>query len=416
MLETRRGWLRVRRPSITPTLQRFSTPVFFLMALPIKYNLRNLRVRWRATLATMLGVALVVAVFIMVMALAHGMQATYISTGDERNLIVLRKGATSESSSQITREEARRIQYLTGIARNESGNPLASAEVIVLIVLDRVGGGSANVLVRGVGPVAMDLRPKLRIVEGRMFQPGLHECLVSRRIADRFARCHVGDSFQSGKTTWHVVGIFDAQKTAYESEIWVDADEARDVFKRDFYGSVLLRPLDPAAASALKQRMLADRLLSVKVLSETDYYREQTQSAGLFQFLASFLAVIMSIGAAFAAMNTMYAAVGSRTREIGTLRVIGFRRRDIYLSFLIESVLLALLGGTLGCVLSLPLNLLSTGTFSQTTFAEVAFQFRVAPSMLATGMGFALVMGVVGGLLPARLAARKPVLDALRSV
>jgi len=386
------------------------------MTIPLKYNLRNLRVRWRSTAATMLGVALVVAVFVMVMALAHGMRSTYVNTGDERNLIVLRKGSTAESSSQITREEARRIQYLTGIARDGHDRPLASAEIVVLILLDRLGGGTANILVRGVGPVALELRPQLHITEGRMFRAGLHECLVSRRIANRFDRCHVGESFQSGKTTWHVVGIFDADKSAYESEIWVDADEARDAFKRDFYGSVLLRPVNASRADTLQQRMLTDRLLSIKVLSETEYYRDQTQSAGLFQFLASFLAIIMSIGAAFAAMNTMYAAVGSRTREIGTLRVLGFRRRDIYLSFLIESVLLAAFGGVLGCALSLSLNFLSTGTFSMTTFSEVAFQFRVSVTMLATGMGFALVMGVLGGLLPARLAARRPVLDALRSV
>jgi putative ABC transport system permease protein len=376
-----------------------------------------LRVRWHSTLATMLGIALVVLVFILVRALAHGIESTYINTGDERNLIVLRKGSTAESSSQITREEARRVKYLDGIARNGRGEPLASAEMIVLILLDRISGsGSANVLVRGVSDVAMELRPQIKITEGRMLQPGLHECLVSRRIADRFAHCRVGDSFQSGRITWHVVGIFDAQRTAYESEIWIDVDEARSSFKRDFYGSVLVRPVDSLAAERLKQRMLTDKLLSLKVVSETDYYREQTQSAELFRFLASFLAVIMSVGAAFAAMNTMYAAVGARTREIGTLRVLGFRRSQIYMSFLLESVVLALLGGVVGCVISLPLNLLSSGTFSQTTFAEVAFQFRVTPLMMAKGIAFALVMGVLGGLLPARLAARKPVLDALRAV
>jgi putative ABC transport system permease protein len=387
------------------------------MAIPLKYNLRNLRVRWRSTLATVLGIGLVVTVFIFVRSLAHGMEATYISTGDSRNLIILRKGATAESSSQISRDEARRIQYLTGIARDPQGNPYASAEIIVLVLLDRItGDGTANVLVRGGGAMAMPLRPQIRLVEGRMLQPGLHECIVSRRIAERFAHCRVGDSFQSGKITWHVVGMFDAQRTAYESEIWVDADEARSAFKRTFYGSVLLRPVNEAAAESLKQRLLSDRLLSVKVLTEAAYYEEQTQSAGLLRWLASFLAVIMSIGAAFAAMNTMYAAVGARTREIGTLRVLGFRRRQIYASFLFESVVLALLGGGFGSLVSLSFNLLSTGTFSATTFAEVAFQFRVTPTMIADGMGFALVMGVLGGLLPARLAARKPVLDALRSV
>jgi putative ABC transport system permease protein len=386
------------------------------VSIPLSYNLRNLRLRWRSTLATMVGIALVVVVFIFVRALAHGMESTYVNTGDERNLIVLRKGSTAESSSQISREEARRIKYLEGIARDEHGEPLASAEIIVLIVLDRTGGGgSANVLVRGISPVALALRPQIRITEGRMLRSGLHECIVSRRIAERFAHCRVGESFQSGKTTWHVVGIFDARQTAYESEIWVNADEARSVFRRDFYGSVLVRPVSPAAET-LKQRMLGDRLLNIKVLAETEYYREQTQSAGLFQFLAWFLAIIMTIGAAFAAMNTMYAAVGSRTREIGTLRVLGFRRRQIYASFLLESVMLSLLGGALGCVISLFCNLLSTGTFSQTTFAEVAFQFRVTPRMMGAGMLFALVMGVLGGLLPARMAARKPVLDALRAV
>ena len=374
------------------------------MALPLKYNLRNLCVRWRSTLATVLGIGLVVMVFIFVRSLGHGMEATYIRTGDPRNLIVLRKGATAESSSQISRDEARRIQYLTGIARDPQGNPICSAEIIVLIILDRAtGDGTANVLVRGIGSMAMQLRPQLRLIEGRMLQPGLHACIVSRRISERFKHCRVGDSFQSGKTTWHVVGIFDARQSAYESEIWVDADEARAAFKRSFYGSVLLRPVDAAAAESLKQRMLADRLLSVKVMTETAYYEEQTQSAGFLRFLASFLAVIMSIGAGFAAMNTMYAAVGARTREIGTLRVLGFRRRQIYASILFESDLLSLMGGSFGGLVSLFFNLVSTGTLSA-SFAEVAFQFRVTPAMIADGMGFALVMGVLGGLLPARVS------------
>lgn len=387
------------------------------MAIPLKYNLRNLRVRWHLTLATTLGVALVVAVFIMVMALAHGLKSTYISTGDPRNLLVLRKGSTAESSSQITHDEVRVIKYLGGIARNAHGDPLASAEIVVLINQARIDhSGFANVLVRGIGQVGRELRPQVNLVEGRMFAQGLHECIVSRKIAERFADCRVGQSFRSGKTTWHVVGMFDASKTAYESEIWVDADEARDVFHRDFYGSVLIRPANTVAAAALTKRMEDDKNLQVRVLPETEYYREQTKTAGPIQFLGAFLATIMSIGAAFSAMNTMYATVGSRTREIGTLRVLGFKRRDIYVSFLLESILLALIGGLLGCLLSLPLNGIATGTFSWTTFAEVAFEFRITIGLLAGGMAFALVMGVLGGLLPARLAARKPILDALRSV
>lgn len=386
------------------------------MAIPLKYNLRNLRVRWRLTLATTLGVALVVAVFVMVMALARGLKATYVSTGDPRNLLVLRKGSTADTSSQITRDEVRRIKYLAGIARDEHGEPLASAEIVVLATMERIDlSGTANVLVRGVGSMALTLRPSVRLVEGRLFQPGLRECVVSRKIADRFANCRAGQSFRTGKTVWHVVGIFDAARTAYDSEVWVDTEEARKAFNRDFYGSILLRPVNEAAAD-LTKRMESDRLLQIRVLPETEYFRDQTRTAGLIQFMGAFLATIMSIGAAFSAMNTMYAAVGARTREIGTLRVLGFRRRDIYLSFLIESVLLALVGGALGCLLSLPLNGVATGTFNWTTFSEVAFEFRITGELLAKGLAFALVMGALGGLLPARAAARKPVLDALRAV
>jgi putative ABC transport system permease protein len=386
------------------------------MAIPIHYNIRNLCVRWRLTLATALGVALVVAVFVMVMALARGLQSTYVSTGDARNLLVLRKGSTAESSSQVSREEVAVIRYLGGIARDASGTPLLSAEINLLIYLPRSdGSGGANVLVRGMEATGPLLRPNVRFVEGRMFRSGLRECVVSRKIADRFANCHVGDTFQSGVHRWHVVGIFDAAKTAYESEVWIDADEALTAFRRDSYGTVLLRTASAAEAASLVRRLEADRRLQVRVLPETEYYKEQTKMASPIRFLAGFLAVIMSIGAAFSAMNTMYAAVGSRAREIGTLRVLGFRRREIYASFLLESVLLAFLGGILGCLFSLPLNGVATGTIGWSTFAEVAFEFRITGELLARGMAFALTMGVLGGLLPARMAARRPVLDSLRS-
>jgi putative ABC transport system permease protein len=386
------------------------------MALPVKYNLRNLRIRWRSTLATVVGVALVVAVFVMVTALAQGLNATYISTGDVRNLLVLRKGSTSETSSQVGRDQVRQIRYLDEIERNEAGQPLASAEIIVLSNLERVQGkGTANVLVRGLGPVGLELRPNVRIIEGRMFRPGLHECVVSKKISERFEGCRIGQTFRTGKYDWNVVGIFDASRTAYDSEIWVDADEARDAFNRSFYGSVLLRPRNEQAATNLVQRLEADKQLHVRVLPETEYYSEQTQTAAPIQFMGRFLAIIMSIGAAFSAMNTMYAAVGARTREIGTLRVLGFKRREIYISFMIESICLGLVGGALGCLFSLPLNGWATGTFSWTTFSEVAFEFRITPSLLAKGMGFAVLMGILGGLLPAKMAAQKPVLDALRA-
>lgn len=387
------------------------------MAIPLSYNLRNLRVRWRLTLMTMLGIGLVVAVFVMVEALAQGLKSTYIATGDPRNLLVIRKGSTSESNSQIDLEGMHRMKYLDGIARDASNRPLFSEEIIVLIFLERLAGeGGANVLVRGMKPTGLTLRPQIRLVEGRLFEPGKRECVVSRRIADRFAHCRVGESFRSGRVDWRVVGMFDAERTAYESEIWIDADEARDLFHRSFYGSALLLTRDEDAMAGLVRRLEADKSLQVRAIRETEYYRDQTKMAGPIQFMGGFLATIMSIGAAFAAMNTMYAAVGARTREIGTLRVLGYRRRDIYLAFMLESIMLSLLGGILGCLLSLPLNGMATGTIGWDTFAEVAFEFRITPGLLAKGLLFALAMGVVGGLLPARAAARKPVLDALRAV
>ena len=388
------------------------------MAIPLRYNLRSLVVRWRSTIATALGIALVVAVFVMVMALAQGLAATYISTGDPRNLLVLRKGSTAESSSQITRDEVRQIRYLAGIARDAAGEPIASPEIQVLVQMDRVAqAGTAQVLMRGLGPVGIELRPHVQIRAGRLFRPGLNECIVSQRIAQRFGHCQIGDRFAGGKANWTVVGIFDAAKSAYESEIWVDADEARAAFNRSFYGSILLRPVaDAAAIAALTNRIESNRDLSVRVLPETEYYKEQTNTGAPIQFLGRFLAVVMSIGAVFSAMNTMYAAVGARSREIGTLRVLGFKRRAIYVSFLLESVLLALLGGVLGCALALPLNGLTTGTLSWNTFTEVAFEFQITGKLLAKGLAFAIVMGILGGLLPARLAARKPVLDALRAI
>lgn len=386
------------------------------MALPLSYNVRNLRVRWRLTLATSLGVALVVAVFVMVMALARGLASTYVSTGDPRNLIVLRKGSTAESNSQIGRADVRRMTWLDGIERGADGAPLVSPEIIVLAYLDRAdGNGGANVLVRGLRQAGLALRPQAAVTGGRWFRPGLHECVVSRKIAARFRGCQVGGTFHAGRTTWTVAGVFDADRTAYESEIWADADEVRQAFNRDFYGSVLMRTTGPEAAAALVKRIEAERQLQVRVIAEPEYYREQTKSATPIQFVGGFLAAVMSIGAAFAAMNTMYAAVGSRTREIGTLRVLGFRRRSIYASFLLESVLLSLIGGAIGCLLALPLNGVATGTVGWNTFSEVAFEFRITGGLLGRGMLFALAMGVLGGLLPARMAARKPVLDALRA-
>jgi putative ABC transport system permease protein len=385
------------------------------MNIPLKYSRRSLRVRWRSTLATVFSIALVVAVFILVMALANGLRMTLSSTGDARNLLVIRKGALAESSSQVTVDEVRRTQAMEGIALDREASPLASAEVIVLVTMERSHRGKAHVQVRGLGRHGVELRPSIQLVEGRWFQPGTRECVVSRSVARRFRGCNLGQEFSSGKHVWRVVGIFDARRTAYDSEIWVDAEEAREAFHRAFYCSVVLRPMDGRAALDLARRVEGDRRMRLRALRETDYYQEQMKTAGPIQVFGLCLSLVMGIGAVFSAMNTMFAAVGSRGRDIGTLRVLGFRRRSIYLSFLLESILLALVGGMIGCLLSLPLQGLATGTFNWRSFAEVAFEFRITGELLAGGLAFAGVIGLVGGLLPARLAAHRPLLDALRT-
>lgn len=383
------------------------------MALPLAYIGCSLMARWRSTVGAVLGMGLTVAVFILVMALAGGLRATFLNTGDARNLLVLRKGALAESSSQITPEQARRTRVLAGIAQDAHGEPLASAEVIVLISLPRVSGGLAHVQMRGLGPAGRQLRPAVRLEAGRMFRTGVRECIVSRSVARRFDNCGLGQRFGSGKHTWQVVGLFDARQTAYDSEIWVDADEAREAFNRSFYCSVVLQTVDDAAAASLVRLIESDRQMRLRALPETEYYREQTQVAGPIQVFGLCLALVMGLGAAFSAMNTMYASIASRESEIGILHALGFTARGICLAFLVEALFVALLGGLLGCLLCLPMHGLGTGTFNWRSFSEVAFGFRITGGLLALGVAFAALTGLLGGLLPALLAARKSPIEAL---
>jgi len=393
------------------------------MALPLTYNVRNVLVRWRATLATILGIALVVAVFILVQSLAAGLEKSGRNTGDPRNLMIVRKGSTAESSSQVNRAQLKTFQYLPQITRDERGQPLLSADLVVLISLPRAdANGEANVTMRGLTPMGMQLRPQVALVAGRWFTPGKREVTVSVKMAKRFANCQIGQRFKTGGKELTVAGWFDGGTSAFDSEIWMDADEARDIFDRENYSSVLVRMSDTNAAAQFMSRIEADKRLPLRVVPEVQYYSEQTRTSVVFQVIGTFLAVAMSIGAFFAAMNTMYASVGSRTREIGTLRVLGFRRRTILASFLIEGAILAALGGVLGCAASLALQSLSVflgwqfGTMSFNSFSEVVFQFRITPGLAAEGLAFAVVVGVLGSLLPAIRAARLPVIAALKSV
>ena len=387
------------------------------MALPLTYHFRNARVRLRATLATILGISLVVAVFVLVQALAVGLVQSARNTGDPRNVMIVRKGSTAESSSQVALEQFQIIRYWEQIARDDTGTPLVSADVITLISQPRLdGSGEANVSVRGLTPVGKSLRPQVTLVAGRWFTPGQREVAVSRKMAQRFAGFHLGDTFRTAGKTLTVVGEFDGRNSAFDSEVWLDADEARAIFDRQNYSSLLVRAATPQAGRELMARVEADKRLPLLAEPEVKYYADQTATALPIKVLGNFLAIVMSIGAVFAAMNTMYASVGSRTREIGTLRVLGFRRRTILAGFVLEGALLAAVGGGLGCLLALPLHGVSTGTMSFNSFSETVFEFRITPWLVAKGMIFAVVVGVVGSLLPALRAARLPVITALKSL
>lgn len=387
------------------------------MALPLKYNLRNVLVRWRSTLATVLGIALVVGVYVLMQAMAAGIERSSANTGSPEHLLVTRKGSTAESSSIVSREQLRALLYSPEIARNEAGEPLVSADVLILLNLPRRDGrGEANVLLRGVSPRGREMRAQVRLVEGRWFEGGRREVVVSRRLAARFADFEVGGRFRSGPSEFTVVGHTDGGKSAFDSEVWMDADEARAMFDREQYSSLLIRPVDAVGASNLLHRIENDKRLQLLARVESEYYAEQTSTAGPIKWLGNFLAVAMSVGAVFAAMNTMYAAVGARTREIGTLRVLGFRRRSVVAGFLLEGAILAGLGGLIGGGLSLFMNGYAVGTLNFATFSETVFEFRVTPWLMLKGLVFSVVVGVIGTLLPAIRASRLPVIAALKSL
>jgi len=385
--------------------------------LPLfKYHLRSVFVRWRSTLATLVGLALVIAVFIMVQSLAAGIEKSSGNSGDPRNLLVTRQGALAETTSVITRDQFNIIRYLPGVARNDSGQPIASGDVLIIISLPRrESTGNANVMLRGTTTAGRALRPQVDLVAGRWFDPGKREAVASHRLAGRFANLQVGQTFKTGGVELTIVGLFDGQRSAFDSELWMDSDEARSAFDRPDYSSLLLRPETDEALLQLKKTLEAERRLKVKAVREVDYYKEQTRTAGPIRWLGNGLAIVMSIGALFAAMNTLYASVGARTREIGTLRVLGFRRRSILLGFLLEGALLAGLGGVLGCLLALPMHGYSTGTLGWETFAEVVFDFQITPVLAAKGIGFAILVGLIGSLLPALRAARLPVISSLKA-
>lgn len=386
------------------------------MAIPISYNLRNLIVRKTTTLMTALGIALTVAVLLAMMALIGGLRATLSASGDPLQIVVMRKGSESELVSNFTRGQFQDLKFKPGIARHASGEPMASLEVLTVINLASADNPDGmNINVRGLGPIGLAMRPGLKISAGRWFESGKREVVVGKSIAGRYPDAALGKRLTFGRGEWQVVGIMDAGQSAANSEIFGDLNQvSSDLQRVDVLSSALVHATDSASASALLNSINDDQRLNMNAVSEKEYYARQTESAAPIQFLGVFVSIVMAVGSAFAAMNTMYAAVARRSREIGTLRVLGFSRGSILFSFFVESVLLATLGGVLGCLLVFPLNGVTTGIGSN--FSELAFSFRVTPEIMLAGIVFAAALGAFGGLFPAVNASRREILTALRQV
>jgi len=386
------------------------------MAIPLKYNTGNLVARRASMLLTILGIGVINAVMLSMLALWHGVKKTTIASGSPTDLIVMRESAETELSSWVTREAYEIIRTIPGIAKATNGQPLVSPELVILFKLPRRDSGNgSNVTVRGLTPAGLEMRA-VKVIEGRVFKPGTSEVLVAKRIHDRFANTSVGDTFHFGTTDYHAVGVFDAAGTAFDSEIWVDESFLASARKRNAYSTVLVRPADAAASKQIVDAVRNDNRLKLQIKTERKYYEEQT--SGLFGIiiLVGFVTFFMVIGAILGTMNTMFSAIASRTRELGTMRALGFKRRAILMSIVIESALVSLLGGVAGVLLALPINGISTGTTNFRTFSEIAFNFRVDGSVALTGIVIALVAGVAGGLLPAVSAARMPITKALREI
>ncbi|HXV91589.1 MAG TPA: FtsX-like permease family protein [Gemmatimonadales bacterium] len=387
------------------------------MKIPLTYNVRSVLQRPVSTALTALGVALVVAVFIGTLALANGFRAALARTGSDGNVLLLRRGADSELSSGLAREAASIIAASPHVAAGPDGRPLISPEVYVLIPLPRLGDTTAlaNVVVRGVSERAWDVRANVAVTEGRRPSSGRPEICIGRKLVERFPGTGLGESLRIAGRDWTVACHFAAGGSAFESEIWGENEQFMPVFRGEVFQSITFRLRDPAAFADAKRALEDDRRITVDAHRESEFYVQQSQLLGrILRILAVLITSIMAVGAVFGAVNTMYAAVASRGPEIAVLLTLGFHPRSVLASFLVESAIIAAVGGVLGCLLALPINGIVTSTTNWTSFSEIAFSFRVTPGLLAAGLAFGVVMGVVGGFFPARRAARLPVVQALR--
>lgn len=390
------------------------------MAIPIVYNLRSVRARWTSAIVAVLGIAGTVGVFVAMLSLARGFKATLVSSGSADNAIIMRAGATSEMTGGVGIDAVKIIQDAPGIARDAGGAPLVTAEVVLVAPIPLISTGTdANVQVRGVSKNVLEIRNKVKIVQGRMFQPGLNEVVVGKNANTSYAGLTLGNTISLGNVKWQVVGVFDAGGSSFDSEIWADAHLLGPAYNRPdtFFQSVTVHLVSPDSLQQLKDALSSDPRLNVDVSREIDYYSKQsTRLTSLITILGGLIAFIMAIGAVFGALNTMYSAVAERGREIATMRALGFGGPSVVFSFVIEALLIAFVGGLLGCLVVLPLNGLTTGAMNLQTFSHLAFAFKITPELLVKGVIFALVMGFVGGLLPAVRAARRPVAQALREL
>jgi len=363
-----------------------------------------------------LGIGAVIAVMISMMALQNGVHYAVVSYGSKDNLMVMREGAAAELSSWVTKDAFRIIRAMPGIAK-DNGAPMISGELVIIFKIPKKDDPKgSNVLMRGVTPMAFTMRPYVQLIEGRMFRPGLNEVIVARRIRDRFVNTGLGDTFQFGSQKYNVVGVFDAKGTAFDSEMWCDADFLGQARKREAYSSVIVRPVDRNAFESIEAAIKNDNRLKLDVKSEYKYYDDQTSGLAGIVILVAIVTIFMTIGAILGTMNTMFSAIASRGRELATMRALGFKRRTILLSVIIESAFISLLGGIAGLLLALPVNAISTGTTNFETFSEVAFNFRVDARIAITGIVIALIAGIIGGALPALTAARMPITKALREI
>lgn len=386
------------------------------MRIPLKYNVRNLVERRGTILMTIASIAFVVLVYIGVLSLAGGLQRAFGTSGDPRNVLVLRDGARAETESYFPTDRHREMAALPGVAAGPQGTPLASGEVVILQILERQDGSESNVTLRGVESAAFDVRPKIQVVEGRRFEPGRGEVMVGAQLAKRFPELRLGNQVPFGRTRFTVVGLFDADGGSVSSEVWGAVQDFGAAFQRENYcSSSLLRTASPEEATALIARIEGDQRLNLQAMSEPKYFAEQTkETGGQFIILGNALAVMMAFGACFAAANTMYAQVAARAKEIGTLRAIGYPRRSVLGAFLLEAAFLGLVAGVVGALLALPLNTVTTGTTNFVTFSEITFGLRTTPSILVQGILLAVFTGILGGLVPAWSASRRPIAALLR--